>query len=72
MNEAERDQRNVEARIRRLAKAAGHRLIKSPQSISVNVNNHGEYMLLDDRDRVVLGSRFDATLAGVAWYLGNM
>lgn len=53
-----------EDRVRRLARRHGYRLHKSRQWKDVpNLDNFGEYMLIDaDRNGIVLGSRFDATL----------
>lgn len=52
-----------ESTVRAEATRQGYRVKKSRQRNHVpNVDNHGDFMLLDNRNCVVLGDRFDATL----------
>jgi hypothetical protein len=54
---------NKESRIRKLARRHGYVVRKSREWKHVpHSNNFGHFMLLDLRNVVILGSRFDATL----------
>lgn len=53
-------------RVRQLASRLGYRVMKSRQDI--HLNNLGEYQLVD-RNGVVLGSNFDASLNQIEEYL---
>ncbi len=55
-----------ENRVRQLAAGLGYRLMKSRQDI--HLDNLGEYQLVD-RNGVVLGSRFEASLDQIEAYL---
>lgn len=58
----------TEAAVRRLARRYGYTVRKSRRSESLD--NLGLYMLVEsDRNLVVLGSRFDATLDDIADFL---
>jgi hypothetical protein len=57
---------NVSA-VRSRARRIGFDVRKSRRSISAN--NFGEYMLVDDLNRVVLGSNYDATIEDIAGYI---
>jgi hypothetical protein len=59
-----------EARIRRLAIDMGFRVLKSRERTQHD-NNRGAYMLVDDHNVVVTGSRFDASLDEILDYLGE-
>ncbi len=61
---------NAESRIRRRALRKGYVVHKS-RSRSLHSNNFGEYMLCDDRNCVVFGSRFDASLSEIEAFLRN-
>jgi hypothetical protein len=56
-----------EKTIRAKARRRGYYVTKSRQRAHVpNIDNHGAYMLIEaDRNLVVLGERYDATLAGL-------
>lgn len=59
----EHDEKNREARIRRLARHHGYALRKSRVRKHPHFNNRGEYLLLDPwHNRVVGGERFDLRL----------
>jgi hypothetical protein len=59
-----------ESRVRARARRAGYYVQKSRQRNYVpNLNNQGQYMLVNDRNRIVLGERFDATLDDIEAYL---
>lgn len=52
----------MEVRLRRAARKRGMRLVKS-RAREINIDNHGEYMLVDDRaNTVIAGERYNATL----------
>lgn len=53
--------------VRRLAKKQGFRVIKSRKDYSSY--NYGLYMLVNDRNAVVLGSNFDASSEDIQDYL---
>lgn len=55
-----------ENRVRQLATRLGYRVMKSRQDI--HLNNLGDYQLVD-RNGVVLGSNFDASLDQIETYL---
>ncbi len=55
-----------ENRVRHLATRLGYRVMKSRQDI--HLDNLGEYQLVD-RNGVVMGSRFDASLDQIEAYL---
>ena len=60
-----------ESTVRSQAKRAGYVLRKSRKH-SLDSSNHGQFMLVDDRNAVALGSYFDASLEDVLDYLkGN-
>jgi len=57
------EQRARENRVRRLARRRNCRIIKRREWKHVpHLDNYGEYMLLNENNWVLLGSRFDATL----------
>ena len=56
-----------ESSVRRLAKRRGYLVRKSRQQNAHT--NSGEFMLLDRRNRVILGERFDATLEDIDAFL---
>ena len=60
-----------ESTIRRLAQRHGYHVLKSRERKHVpNLDNFGEYMLVDSRRNfVVLGARFDATLEDIDNFL---
>jgi hypothetical protein len=60
-----------EDRIRRLARQNGYHVRKSREWKYVpHANNFGDYMLIDsDSNFIVLGSRYDATLDELEYYL---
>jgi len=58
----------TERRARRALKKLGIRLHKSRQRTE-HLNNWGHYMLVDDRNCVVAGSRYDMTLEDIAQWL---
>lgn len=59
-----------EGRIRSLARRRGYSVSKSRECKHLpHSNNYGEYMLTDDRNIVVLGDRFDATLEDIEGFL---
>ncbi len=62
-----------ECRVRSRARRAGYRVRKSRQWKHVpNLDNFGEYMLIDaDRNFVVCGSRYDATLDDIEAFLNT-
>jgi hypothetical protein len=62
-----------EARVRSLARRMGYSVRRSRQRANVpNLDNLGQLMLVDaERNRIVLGERFDATLDDIEKYLTN-
>ncbi|MFZ1090528.1 MAG: hypothetical protein WAN75_15055 [Xanthobacteraceae bacterium] len=60
-----------ESRVRSLARRRGYVVRKSRQWKHVpNMDNHGEYMLIDaNTNFVVLGERFDTSLNEIETYL---
>lgn len=61
-------ERNQERRLRARAARRGYVLKKSRRAISID--NHGDFMVVDaDRNAIVLGSRFDATLDDIHTFL---
>jgi hypothetical protein len=60
-----------ESRVRSLARRRGYVVRKSRQWMHVpNMDNHGEYMLIDaNTNFVVLGERFDTSLNEIETYL---
>jgi hypothetical protein len=58
-----------EDKVRRLARKHGYYVYKSRERKHVpHANNHGEYMLVNDRNGVVLGARYDASLDQIEAY----
>ena len=57
-----------ESAVRRAAAKAGYRVIKSRQQ--VHLDNLGEFQLVEN-NMVVLGARFDASLADIRKFLGS-
>jgi hypothetical protein len=57
-----------ESTLRSRAKRQGYALRKSPTR-NINLDDFGEYMLVDDQNCVVLGGRFDATLEDIEMFL---
>ena len=57
-----------ENRVRRHAQRLGYLLHKS-RAKRLHIDNHGLYMLADDRNHLVLGARFDSDLDEVEQYL---
>ena len=62
-----------EARVRSLARRMGYSVRRSRQGANVpNLDNLGQFTLVDaDRNWIVLGERFDATLDDIEKYLTN-
>jgi hypothetical protein len=61
---------NQSERIRRRAKRCGYRVIKSRERVFVpHSGNFGKYMLVNDRNEVVLGSSYDADLEEINEFL---
>jgi hypothetical protein len=62
-----------ESRVRRRASREGYRVCKSRAWKHVpNIDNHGEFMLIEtDRNFVVLGDRYDATLSEIEAFLND-
>jgi hypothetical protein len=58
-----------ESSVRRLAKRRGYLVRKSRQQ-NTDMNS-GDFMLLDRRNRVILGEQFDATLEDIDAFLGK-
>jgi len=56
-----------ESRLRSLARRAGYSVKKSRRGFSSD--NLGDFMLIDENNWVVIGSRFDATLDDIEEYL---
>jgi hypothetical protein len=70
MNGIEVLDKRQEARVRRLAVQYGYRVHKSRQRNNVpNLDNFGNYMLIDDHNAVVTGSCFDASLDQILDFL---
>jgi hypothetical protein len=67
---AKRDAKTLESRVRRKAGRLGYRVTKSRQQY--HSNNLGEYQLVNDRNTVVLGSRYDVSLAEITEYLDEV
>ena len=57
-------------RVRRMARRHGHRVHKARQQ--EHGNNFGEFMLVDERNIVVLGVNFDANLDEIESYLTEL
>ena len=70
----ERTRVTRESAVRSRARRMGYLVRKSRQRINMpNVDNHGEYMLVEtNRNVVVLGDRFDATLQDIAAFLDEL
>ena len=70
----ELDDKNWENRIRRLARRHGCVLRKSRSRKYVpTMNDRGEFMLIEaDRNLVVLGERFNASLDDIEWFFGKV
>jgi hypothetical protein len=69
-----REQKCLEARARRAARALGYRIRKSREWKRVpNLDNFGGFMVIDvERNFVVAGSRFDMTAEDVlAWCVAD-
>jgi hypothetical protein len=66
--------KNRENRIRRLARRHGCVLRKSRARKYVpTMNDWGEFMVIEaDRNLVVLGERFNASLDDIEWFLGKV
>lgn len=62
------DEKNEIARLRRRANRLGLRVWSSRHWVG-SINNHGGYMIVNDRDLVVAGDRFDLTLGDVAEWI---
>jgi hypothetical protein len=63
---------STESNIRRKAIRQGYVIRKSRQQFVPNIDNHGEYMLVDAYSNLVaLGERFDATLEDIDAFLGE-
>jgi hypothetical protein len=62
-----------EARVRGRARRMGYSVRRSRQRANVpNLNNLGQFRLVDaDRNCIVLGERFDATLDDIEEYLAD-
>ena len=60
-------ERRREARLRRLARSGGYSLRKSRRGYSID--NLGGYMIVDDRNFIVDGPRFDLSLDDVEEWL---
>jgi hypothetical protein len=60
----------VESTVRRHAKKAGY-IVRKTRWRKDSCDNHGEYMLVNDRNLVVLGDRYDATLEDIDYFLKN-
>lgn len=58
----------TERAVRARARLRGFHVLKS-RARSTYTNNLGLFLLLDDRNRVVIGDRYDATLAEIAEHL---
>jgi hypothetical protein len=58
------------ARLRRLAHKHGYQLLKSRSY--KHDNDRGLYQLVDDRNTVVEGVNFDATVEQIAYYLSRV
>ena len=65
----QRLERRHESRVRGLARRRDHRVCKSRTQLSLD--NFGEFMLVDDRNCVVLGMRFDASLEDIEAYFSD-
>lgn len=61
---------NNESALRKRANRIGYRIEKSHQQ--QHSNNCGEFMLIDDRNIVVLGDRYSARLDHIADYLDTL
>jgi hypothetical protein len=65
-------EKSREDRVRRLARKNGYYICKSRERKYVpHANNHGEYMLVNDRNGVVLGERYNASLDQIESYLAS-
>jgi hypothetical protein len=64
-------QKSLESRVRRKAGRRRHAIYKS-RDRSTHYNNHGEYMLADSNNYVVLGSNYDASLGEIEEYLRDV
>ena len=67
MEKAMEEEKRMESRLRSKARRNGYSIRKSRASFSSD--NLGDFMLLDENNFVVLGSRFDATLYDIEEYL---
>jgi hypothetical protein len=64
------DKRTQDNRVRRKGRSLGYQVRKSREWKHVpNLNNMGEYMLVDNRGFCMLGSRYDASLDEIESYL---
>jgi hypothetical protein len=62
--------KSYENRVRKLAAKHGCIIRKSREWKHVpNIDNYGDFMLLDNNNCVVVGSRYDATLYEIEDYL---
>jgi hypothetical protein len=66
-----KDKKSLESRVRRKAGRRGHTICKS-RDRSTHYNNHGEYMLADSNNCVVLGTNYDASLGEIEEYLRDV
>ncbi len=65
----EKNGQNRENRIRRLARSRGYVICKSRARKYLHGNDRGAYMLMNVRNIVVLGERFDVSLDDIAAFL---
>ncbi|HLO74863.1 MAG TPA: hypothetical protein VK196_00225 [Magnetospirillum sp.] len=62
---------STETTVRKKAAQCGYTLAKSRNRNPCHLDDAGLYQLVDDRNHVVLGGRFDATLEEVDEYLAS-
>lgn len=67
----ERKEGNRERRVRRSAYRHGLGVRKSRARKYLHSNNRGGYMVLDERNIVVLGERFDASLDDIETFIAS-
>jgi hypothetical protein len=64
----DREEKRLLARLKERAIRKGYRISKSSQPL--NLNNKGQYRLIDwDHNTVILGERFDASLEAIEEFL---
>jgi hypothetical protein len=61
----------TESAVRKLARRRGYSVSKCRDRM-LHANNHGEYMLADDRNWIVMGENFDATLEEIKDHLSDV